>query len=622
MKAEGGRRKILAGATLTAAALGVASIALAAGSAPGIEANVDRDQVALGDTFVYSLTIVSDVDSQPSQLRLPDFKGFSDMGRSQSEQISLSFGSGGRGFLRTKTVRATLSPNKTGTLEIGPATAVIKGKRYEAQRIAISVLPAGKGPVQRPQRPGTTRYPSMWDDDFDVDSVLTRPKTVGKDEIVLRAGVDKVSAYVGEQVVWVLQLYSRVPLSGLDSLSMPKFEGFWTEDITSPQRYTSETKVVGGVQYNVYLLKRKGLFPTKPGRLAIEAASAQVSYGTSVFTPGQRANRQSEAQEIEVKALPESGRPPGFNPGNVGQFTLRTEVSAHTTRLDQPITVRFVVNGTGNVKYVQIPRLSPGDDFKAYDPTVSEKVNTTKHRFSGERQWEYLLIPQKVGKAIIPEVALHFFDPASGQYQSLSSGPIAVEVTPGTGESATVSGKAAAKGPTVQAGVRPIRYNSRLEAMDPAWHRSWPVKAVFVLFPLAFIGVIGYGRILAFVRRETPYSKQKRAHAQAFRRLKAAARMLKAGREAKAEEFFAEIARVLREYLTYRLGREAAGLTVDQVRDLMREAGVDEVLSARVIQEVENCDFARFAPSATRREEMERSLERTRELLVELEKKG
>jgi hypothetical protein len=613
---------VVTGVALFAAMLATVSVASAAGTAPGIEASVDRDQVALGDTFVYTLTVVSDVDSQPSQLRFPDFKGFSDMGRSQSEQISLSFGSGGRGFLRTKTVRVTLSPNKTGTLEIGPATAVIKGKKYETQRIAMSILPAGKGPVQRPQRPGTTRYPSVWDDDFDLDSAFGRPKAVGKDEIVLRAGVDKVSAYVGEQVVWVLQLYSRVPLSGLDSLSMPKFEGFWTEDITSPQRYTSETKVVGGMQYNVYLLKRKGLFPTKPGRLAIEAASAQVSYGASVFAPGQRVNRQSEGLEIEVRALPESGRPQGFNPANVGQFTLRTEVSAHTTRLDQPITVRFIVNGTGNIKYVQLPKLVPGDDFKAYDPTVSEKVNTTKHRFSGERQWEYLLIPQRVGKAIIPEVTFHFFDPAAGEYQSLSSGPIAVEVTPGTGEAATVSGKAAVKGPAAQTGVRPIRYKSSLEAMDPDWHRSWPVKVVFVLFPLAFTAVTGYGRILAFVRRETPYSKQKRAHAQAFKRLKSAAAMLKPGREAKVEEFFAEIARVLREYLTYRLGREAAGLTVDQVRDLMREAGVDEALSDRTIQEIENCDFARFAPSATRREEMERSLERTRELLVELEKKG
>lgn len=595
--------------------------AFGAGAAAGLDASVDRTEVALGDSLVYTLSIVSDVDNQASQVKLPDFKGFSDLGRSQGEQISLSFGSGGRGFLRTKTIRVTLGPNKTGSLEIGPATAIIKGKRHETQKISVNVLPAGKGPVQRPQRQGT-KYPSLWDDDFDIDSMIGRPKAVGKDEIFLRAGVDKVLAYVGEQVVWVLQLYSRVPLSGLDSISMPKFENFWTEDITSPQRYTSETKVVGGVQYNVYLLRRKGLFPTKPGRISIEPASAQVSFGASVFAPGQRANRQSEALEIDVKPLPDNGRPPGFNPANVGQFTLRTEVSAHSTRLDQPITVRYIVSGTGNVKYVQLPRLSPGDDFKAYDPTVSEKVNTTKHRFSGERQWEYLLIPQRVGKAAISELSFDFFDPAAGQYQGLSTGPVAIEVTPGSGDAAAVTGKAVAKGPVAQTGVRPIRYNSRLQAMDPELHRSWFVKAVFIIFPLAYFGVAGYGRILAFVRRETPYSRQKRAHAQAFKRLKAAAAMLKPGREARAEEFFAEIARVLREYLTYRLAREVTGLTIEQVSDLMREGGVEPALVGRTVQEIENCDFARFTPAGTRREEMEKSLERTRELLVELEKKG
>ena len=616
--------RTVAAATLLAALLSCGA-ALAAG-APGLEASVDRTEVALGDSFVWTLTIVADVDGGTSQLKLPDFKGFADMGRSSSEQISLSFGTGGRGFLRTKTVRVTLSPNKTGTLEIGAASAVIKGKRYETQRFAITVLPASKAQSQQPQRPQRPvpgpRIPNLWDDDFDIDSMFGgRPQQVGRDDVFLRAGVDKKQAYIGEQMVWVLQLYSRVPLQGLDKLDLPKFDGFWTEDITTPQRITAESRVLGGVQYNVYLLKRKGLFATKPGKLPIEAAAVSVSLGASVFSAGQRVNRQSEAIEVEVKPLPDAGRPAGFSTANVGQFTLRTESSAYTTRLDQPITVRLVVAGTGNVKYLQLPRLDPGPDFKAYDPTVTEKVNTTKNRFSGERQWEYLLIPQRVGKAQIPPVTFSFFDPGAGQYQALESGPIAVEVTPGSGDpAAAFTAKTAQKGAT-QAGAHPIRYTSELTTMDPDWHRAWFVKLILAFFPLAWFGVAAYARVMAFVRRDTPYAKQRRAHAMAFKRLKAAAAMIAKG-DAQAGPFFSELSRVIHEYLAYRLGREATGLTLEQIGEALTAAGVEPSLGERTTRELENCDFARFTPSASRREEMEGALERTRGLLVDLERKG
>jgi hypothetical protein len=212
-----------------------------------------------------------------------------------------------------------------------------------------------------------------------------------------------------------------------------------------------------------------------------------------------------------------------------------------------------------------------------------------------------------------------FFDPAAGQYQQLETGPIAVEVTPGSG--ADIARGDVRPKDLKQSGVRPIRYNSALAADDPDWYRGWPVRIVLVLFPLAYLGVMAYARVTAFVRRETPYARQKRAHAMAFKRLKAAAAMLAKG-TADAALFFAELSRVIHEYLAYRIRREVTGLTLEQVGTALREAGVDPALAERTVRELENCDFARFTPAGSRREEMEAALERTRGLLVDLERKG
>jgi hypothetical protein len=459
----------------------------------------------------------------------------------------------------------------------------------------------------------------MWDEDFDMDSIFGRPRQIGRDDVILRAGVDKSTVYEGEQVVYVVQLLSLVPLRGIDSLTLPKFDAFWAEDITSPQKISAETKVINGVPYSEYILKRKGLFPLKAGRFVFEAASVQASLGTSVFSPGQRLARASSPVEINVRMLPETGKPAGFNPENVGQFTFKAELSAPETTTDQPVTAKFIVAGTGNIKSVQIPKLQSAD-FRIFDPAVSDKVNTTRFRFAGEKTWEYLLVPRHTGRIEIPPLQFEYFDPVKGAYERLESERLFVNVRQGSGAPPSIPGSVQADGQTlVSGGMRPIRYTSDLKPSGPPQYRRWWFALLAAAMPAAWLSIAVFQTGRSLLLRQTPVSRQKRAHAAASRKLRKAETMLKGG-QARPDAFYSELSRALTGYLSDWSGSEMSGLTLDRVREVMRAGGFSDELTERTAAEIEKCDFARFAPGTSDAAGLRGALESVRGLLLELER--
>jgi hypothetical protein len=79
--------------------------------------------------------------------------------------------------------------------------------------------------------------------------------------------------------------------------------------------------------------------------------------------------------------------------------------------------------------------------------------------------------------------------------------------------------------------------------------------------------------------------------------------------------FFGECARVIYEHLEYRLGQKVEALTLGELRTHLEQRGFGKETAESVVRELENCDFARFAPSASGPGEMRAALRRVRTLL-------
>ena len=590
-----------------------------AADAVTLNATADREQVALGETFQYTLEISTSTEVQPSQIKLPDFRGFQEGGRSQSEQISMSMGTGGRGFQRTKQIRVALTAIKTGDFDIPAASVVLKGNKYESRGVRVTVVQASKSAPQPRQQQGGRQGPRsgfpFGDDLFDTDPGFGRKTQVGKDDVLLKAGFDKTTAYEGERLMYVVRLFSRVSVS-LESLALPKFEGFWNEDLTPTRnRVDGETREIGGVKYQVYELKRVALSPLKPGKLTIEPATIELSVSGGVF--GRSVRRISDPVSLEVNALPQAGRPQEFEPGNIGQFTFKAELSSNVTGLDKPVTASFIVSGHGNMKSVKLPKIDFGGGFKSYDPTVTDSLNTGSN--TGERRWDYLLIPARVGVLTVPAVTFDYFDPESASYRSITTDPMNVTVSSSSSTVALKPGAGVFQS-MLASGMRPLRYKGDLRPSNPSWYNAWWVWFLIILFPGSWMLLSLGDRARAMLYRETPLSAQRRALKDSRKRLKVAGVMLQ-NPHPEPVAFYGELARAINGSISSRLGREPSGLTQEQLATALSETGLDASVIDRVASEIENCDFARFTPAASGLEEMKLAFDRTVKLLVELEGK-
>jgi hypothetical protein len=131
--------------------------------------------------------------------------------------------------------------------------------------------------------------------------------------------------------------------------------------------------------------------------------------------------RQVAARPItlSVKPLPSAGRPAGYS-GAVGNFTLAVAVSPSELAVGDLVKISTAVRGQGYLDGIVAPALPALESFKLY-PAV-ERVSSVPT----ERLFEQTLIPLSTNARVIPALSFSFFDPAQGQYGTLSQGPFAL----------------------------------------------------------------------------------------------------------------------------------------------------------------------------------------------------
>ncbi|HZX41364.1 MAG TPA: BatD family protein, partial [Myxococcaceae bacterium] len=343
------------GSHLAATVALVLALPALAADAPVVTQEVDRTEVGTDDIFVL---MVRAVDAPAgSSLQLPDTPSVETIGTSRGVESSVRFGGGGPRVQQISTLRVRMRALKPGKLVLPPAELHASSGVFRSQPVTLTVktghVPDPSG-GSRPRSDPFGMSPFGGDDDenpFDV--FRRRQQAAGERDLFLRGELDKKEVYQGEQATLSLWIYARVDLSRVDAVTMPRLDGFWTEDVDTPKELTGETRTVDGVPYRAYLLRRLALFPVKSGPREIGPVEADIT--TGFLFAGRREHRASQPLTLKVKPLP-PGAPAGFQPSAVGAWALSAELTSVRTELGTPVTLRVTVEGRGNVKDLVLPR--------------------------------------------------------------------------------------------------------------------------------------------------------------------------------------------------------------------------------------------------------------------------
>jgi oxygen tolerance protein BatD len=603
------------------AVLLVASAALAAEDVQ-VSARTDADEVALDGTLNLMITAIVSSKGDQAELTLPDLKDFDVVGRSQSEQgVSFTYINGAATFRRTTVTTVKLAPRREGQLVIEPARVTYHGHTYKTQPISIRALAAGQtpGPKARAQPMPAPPLPSPFAEDGSLDPFHDMHPQSG--DLVLRASVDRERPFVGQQVTYSLYLLTRINADRIEKLQLPGLDGFWSEDIETPQQLLAEARIIDGVPYRVYLLRKRALFPLRPGKVQIEPAEVEVITGFGMLFSRSSTRRASQPVTVDVQPLPEARKPAGFDAGNVGSWTLTASVDPVAVAVGQPVTFKLVAQGRGNVRNLALPKLGQIPGLRSYDATSNDKESIEQGQVTGTRTVEQLLVPERTGAIEIPSLAMDVFDPAQKSYRAVRTDPIRLDVHAGPAN-ASSSTQVPAQNLLAAGGLRPIRLRmTRASVEPPPWTEGW-FWPLLVAGPVAVAAVAGAGRLRRALARDPAEERVKKARSAARARLRGAEALLEEQRRgnASASDFHAEVARALTGYLADKQGIAVAGLTREELgRELLARGHLPGTVRA-VLGVLDECDRARFAPGGADLASQEARLERAGRLLGELDK--
>ena len=275
-----------------------------------VESYVDKTKIGISDMLRYTVEISGEKVGNISTPRLPKIENFENLGSSSSSSSSYSIVNGKMTSSVTKSFTYNLRPLKIGNHLIPPITLKIGGKSFTTDPIHINV---SEGSTQ-PTPPTSNSFNQQ-----QSSSELS-------DNLFLIANVNKKNVYEEEPITVEYKLYSRYDISNLAFAGDTNFEGFWKEDIFTPESINFKRETYNGIMYNVMLMQSVALFPTKSGRLEIPSLSLNVDVRTqshSFFDFGttKRYNIKNEPEYVNVKQIPTNNQQESYS-NAVGKFKV------------------------------------------------------------------------------------------------------------------------------------------------------------------------------------------------------------------------------------------------------------------------------------------------------------
>jgi hypothetical protein len=570
---------------------------------------VDRHEIALNEVVVLTVTVSVPDRRKIEQLELPDVGSLKTIGSSRQESQSISFSTGTISTIQTL---LTLRPTKEGRVDLKPAHLKYAGKLYKTKPLRIKVTPRRANPQTQRSR----RRRSIFDDDWfrsPLQDLMSRPQIRERD-IFIRAFVSPSTVVKGQQVTLSVVIYYRIGAQ-MKSIRWPKFDGFYLID-RDVSRAKTEEKNIEGKRYQLKTIYRRALFPLRSGEFSFSPIEVDIDVA-SMFSRSQFRTLKTAPFKIVVEPLPKTGVPECFRQANVGRFSLSAQLDNQHADLNQPVTFTIKLAGTGNISSVRAPELPFLDRFKVFDPTVDSRINKYSSVIQGTKTIEYVLLPLASGELIIPALEFCYFDTKLKQYQILRTPEKTLEVVAGQAGLKQVNSGPGKEINIVTGAFKPIRYESSLAGYGRPFYLHPAFVPAVVAPPLAYLLLLMGMFLKGLVQTDSRRSRTRRARQRARRKWKTAG---KAAERGDAGTFFVELKEAIMSAVETRIGSPSQGLPLLDLRQQLVDCGTTATLVDQLVGEVENCDFGRFAPSASRNAEMSDAHMRVGQLLKALEK--
>jgi hypothetical protein len=557
-----------------------------------LTATVNKNPVGTNEQFTLTYTL----NTNGGNFTPPVLKDFNVLS-GPNQSTSMQFINGA--MSQSITLTYYLQARSEGTFKIEPGSIEVNGVKIKSNALTLTVI---KGQAKAQNN-------NQQNDESD--------NAISANSIFLKVSVDKTNLYRGEALIATYKLYTRVNIINYAIEKLPAFNGFWSQELKMPEQLELHNETLNGQQYRVGIIKKIVLFPQQAGILTLEpmegSCIARIQnqrkrsnnpfdifndpfFSDPFFGSARdvKASVKSEPLKINVKELPPSGDP-AFS-GSVGSFNLQASLDKNQVKANDAVNLKIKITGRGNLKLIEAPKINLPTDIESYEPKVNDNISVSEAGVSGNKTFEYLLIPRHEGDFTIDPILFTFFDLGKKEYVQLRSSEFKLNVKGITGDAAAAQSVLSYQN---KSDIKLLGKDIRFIKTSPLTNYSNGVFfGSFWFYVLMFLPIFLVFLLWMYKKRKdslqgnVAYVRSNRATKLAKKRLSIAKKELDNN---KIDIFYEEIFKALYGYASDKLSIDLVELTKEKLAARLTAKNISETTVQNLFKTIETCEYARFA---------------------------
>lgn len=549
-------------------------------------------RVEAGENFRVSFKVTTqDVDDFRSGLHSTDVVEVI-AGPYTSSESSFQMVNGHTSSSSSITYTYTLYAAKSGVYNIPAAHARVGGKQISSSPAKVTVVGSAQG--------RGNNSPKMHEDDNYQPHMRAAGSAISGRDLFIKVSANKKKVYEQEPILLTYKVYTLVDLTQLEG-KMPELTGFHTQEIPLPQQKSFHIERVNGKPYRTVTWSQYVMYPQMTGKMEIPSITFKgivVQQNRSVdpfeafFNGGSgyvEVKRNIVAPSIKIDVLPLPQKPANFS-GGVGKFNISAQLNKNELKAGDPLSLRIVVGGIGNLKLIKQPVVNFPKDWDKYDPKVTDKTKLTSNGLEGNMIYDILAVPRNQGHYTIPPVELTYYDTSLNQYKTIKTQSFEIEVAKGDGSRSSVVDYSKDQ----PKDIKDIKKgDAELHSVDNFFFGSVGYLMSLLIPFVAFVALLVIFRKRAVDNADLVKMKGKKANKIATKRLRQANKLMLAG---KSNEFYDEVLRALWGYVGDKLNMPAEKLSRENISEKLQSHNVDDNTISKFVSAIDDCEMMRFAP--------------------------
>ena len=549
-------------------------------------------RVEAGENFRVSFKVTTqDVDDFRSGLHSTDVVEVI-AGPYTSSESSFQMVNGHTSSSSSITYTYTLYAAKSGVYNIPAAHARVGGKQISSSPAKVTVVGSAQG--------RGNNSPKMHEDDNYQPHMRAAGSAISGRDLFIKVSANKKKVYEQEPILLTYKVYTLVDLTQLEG-KMPELTGFHTQEIPLPQQKSFHIERVNGKPYRTVTWSQYVMYPQMTGKMEIPSITFKgivVQQNRSVdpfeafFNGGSgyvEVKRNIVAPSIKIDVLPLPQKPANFS-GGVGKFNISAQLNKNELKAGDPLSLRIVVGGIGNLKLIKQPVVNFPKDWDKYDPKVTDKTKLTSNGLEGNMIYDILAVPRNQGHYTIPPIELTYYDTSLNQYKTIKTQSFEIEVAKGDGSRSSVVDYSKDQ----PKDIKDIKKgDAELHSVDNFFFGSVGYLMSLLIPFVAFVALLVIFRKRAIDNADLVKMKGKKANKIATKRLRQANKLMLAG---KSNEFYDEVLRALWGYVGDKLNMPAEKLSRENISEKLQSHNVDDNTISKFLSAIDDCEMMRFAP--------------------------